>query len=114
MKPTLGPSPTPTATPIEFAAYRTTEILRVRALPNTSAAILGKLPRDFVLDVLGRSQDSQWLAIAYPDFGSLGWVSAEFVTPRSGLEQFPVEGAPEPPPTPAAAPQDSDALPSWY
>lgn len=114
VKPTLGPSPTPTATPIEFAAYRTTEILRVRALPNTSAEILGKLPRDFVLDVLGRSQDSQWLAIAYPDFGSLGWVSAEFVTPRSGLEQFPVEGAPEPPPTPAAAPQDSDALPSWY
>jgi hypothetical protein len=112
--PTRGPSPTPTPTPIEFAAYRTTEILRVRAQPNTGAEILGKLPRDFVLDVLGRSADHQWLAIAYPDFGSLGWVSAEFVTPRTGLEQFPIEAAPEAISVPTIVPQDFDALPSWY
>ncbi len=112
--PTRAAPASPTPTPVEFDAYRTTEILRVRALPNTDADILGKLPRGFVLDVLGRSQDQQWLAIAYPDFGSLGWVSAEFVTPRDGLEQFPVESAPEPTPTSAAPPYDSDALPSWY
>lgn len=112
---TRGPSPTPTATPIEFAAYRTTESLRVRAGPGTSFDMLGKLPRDFVLDVLGRSQDSQWLAIAYPDFGSLGWISAEFVTPHSGFEQFPVEPSlfSEGSTTPTPAPAD-DPLPVWY
>ena len=89
--PTRGPSPTPTATPIEFAAYRTTEILRVRSGPGTDFEMLGRLPRDFVLDVLARSQDHKWLAIAYPDYGSLGWISAEFVTPQNGFEQFPIE-----------------------
>lgn len=112
--PTRGPSSTPLPTPVSFAAYRTTDILRVRALPNTDAAVLGKLSRDFVLDVLGRSADNQWLAIAYPDFGSLGWVSAEFVTPRAGFEQFPVEGAPEETQVPPAAPGNSDTLPDWY
>jgi hypothetical protein len=115
-KPTRGASPTPTPTSIAFAAYRTTEILRVRAGPATTYETLGKLPRDFVLDILGRSADKQWLAIAYPDFGSLGWVSAEFVTPRDGLEQFPVELAPDVTPAPSASPQpfDSDVLPDWY
>ncbi len=93
LTPTRGPSLTPTATPIEFAAYRTTEVLRVRAGPATTFEMLGKLPRGFVLDVLARSEDSKWLAIAYPDFGSLGWVSAEFVTPQTGLQQFPVESS---------------------
>lgn len=112
--PTRGPSPTPSPTPVSFAAYRTTDVLRVRALPNTGAAVLGKLSRDFVLDVLGRSADNQWLAIAYPDFGSLGWVSSEFVTPRTGFEQFPVEGAPVETPVPSAAPENPDTLPDWY
>ncbi len=89
--PTRGPSPTPTATPIEFAAYRTTEILRVRSGPGTDFEMLGRVPRDFVLDVLARSEDNKWLAIAYPDYGSLGWISAEFVTPKNGFEQFPIE-----------------------
>ncbi len=117
---TRGPSPTPTATPIELAAYRTTEILRVRAGPGTNFEMLGKLPREFVLDVLARSEDSKWLAIAYPDFGSLGWISAEFVTPQNGLEQFPIEpslllqnGATENSAAPAPLPFD-DPLPVWY
>lgn len=116
---TRGPSPTPTATPLDFAAYRTTEILRVRAGPGTHFEMLGRLPRDFVLDVLARSQDSTWLAIAYPDYGSLGWVSAEFVTPQEGFEQLPIELAPdadavEPTQTRAPSHHGSDALPNWY
>ncbi len=115
LKPTRGPSPTPSPTPISFAAYRTTTNLRVRAGPASNAETLGNLSRDFVLDILGRSADNKWLAIAYPDFGSLGWVSAEFVTPQKGFEQFPIEPAPNIKPTPTAIPaQDSDALPIWY
>lgn len=115
---TRGPSPTPTATPIDFAAYRTTEILRVRAGPATTFEMIGKLPRDFVLDVLARSEDSKWLAIAYPDFGSLGWISAQFVTPSDNMEQFPVEPSllQESAAAPKGVPSDpsDEALPSWY
>lgn len=119
--PTGAPSSLPTATLILDAAYRTTEILRVRSGPATTAAILGKLPRDFVLDVLARSPDHKWLAIAYPDYGSLGWISAEFVTPQTGLEQLPVEPVFEDEPTPStqepstplATPAPGD-LPFWY
>lgn len=111
-RPTRGPSPTPSATPIEFAAYRTTEILRVRSGPGTTFEMLGKLPRDFVLDVLARSEDSKWLAIAYPDFGSLGWVSAEFVNPQDGFDQFPVE--PSLLEGESAPSSPNDPLPVWY
>ncbi len=117
--PTRGPTPTPSPTPIDFAAYRTTEILRVRAGPGLDFAVLAKLPQDFVLDVLARSQDNRWLAIAYPDFGSLGWVSAEFVTPKTGFEHLPVELPPSPDenaptPLPTTSARDGDVLPVWY
>lgn len=129
--PTIVPEPTAT---LQFPdAYRTTEILRVRAGPGTDYDMLGKLERGFVLDVLARSEDSKWLAIAYPDFGSLGWISAEFVAPQSGFEQFPQEPAVHDEPvvhdepavhnepsfiqektvTPTPAPSD-DPLPIWY
>jgi hypothetical protein len=111
------PTPTPPdETNVPFPdAYRTTDILRVRSGPGTTYALLGKLPQDFVLDVLGRSQDNQWLAIAYPDFGSLGWVSAAFVIPQNGLEQFPIEPAPgQAAPTSTPPSEPTDALPDWY
>lgn len=104
---TAAPSPTP----FPFETYRTTDILRVRSGPGTTFDVLGKLAPDFVLDILARSEDSAWLAIAYPDFGSLGWVSAEFITPQSNLEQFPIE--PSLIVTPAPQSFD-DALPIWY
>ncbi len=117
--PTRGPTFTPSPTPIEFAAYRTTEILRVRSGPGTQYELIDKVPSNFVLDVLGRSEDSKWLAIAYPDFGSLGWVSTEFVTPHDGLNQFPIELAPtsnsaKPAPTVAPSSRAPDELPTWY
>jgi hypothetical protein len=111
------PTPTPpNETTVPFPdAYRTTDILRVRSGPGTTYETIGKLPPAFVLDVLGRSQDNQWLAIAYPDFGSLGWVSAAFVIPQSGLEQFPVEPAPgQAASTPTPSSEPTDALPDWY
>ncbi|HZQ09936.1 MAG TPA: SH3 domain-containing protein [Anaerolineae bacterium] len=111
LAPTRGPTPAPSPTPVDFAAYRTTDALRVRSGPGTQYDMIAKVPANFVLDVLARSEDSQWLAIAYPDAGSLGWVSAEFVTPREGFDQFPIE--------PAVSSQNSptpsdNALPDWY
>jgi Glycosyl hydrolase family 99/Bacterial SH3 domain len=117
--PTRDALPTPTQvlpTPtIEFPdAYRTTELLRVRAGPGTTFDIRGTLPRGTVLDVLARSEDNQWLAIAYPDYGALGWISAAFVAPPRGFDQFPVEPAPalvSPTPT---RPPEPDSVPIWY
>lgn len=93
-RPTRGPTPTPSPTPIEMAAYRTTVTVYVRSGPGKEYEPLDKLPPNFVLDVLARSQDGKWLGIAYPDVGSLGWVSAEYVTPQRGFEDFPIEMAP--------------------
>lgn len=107
---TRGPSPTPTPTPIALAAYRTTGILRVRSGPGVEYDVIDRVPENFVLDILGRSADSAWLAIAYPDYGSLGWVSSEFVTPSDGLDQFPVELVPAPDtatPVPTSSPNRS-------
>ena len=116
---TPGPSPTPTPTPIEFAAYRTTGTLRVRSGPGTDYDVMDQVPENFVLDILGRSADNQWLAIAYPDFGSLGWVSSQFVTPSDSFDQFPVELAPSlqdstPTPTPFPGFMSWEELLRWY
>lgn len=112
---------TPTLSAAELAAYRATALLRVRAGPGTTFQVLGQVPRDFVLDVLARSEDNAWLAVAWPDVGSLGWVSAEYVTPKTGLEQFPVEVAPasekDRAETDRRAPEqvpDDGRLPDWY
>lgn len=112
-RPTRGPTLTPSPTPIEMAAYRTTVKVYVRSGPGKEYEPLDQLSANFVLDVLARSQDGKWLAIAYPDVGSLGWVSAEYVTPQRGFEDFPVEPAPpkaspSPTPTPGADGEGTD------
>lgn len=117
--PTRGPLPTTLATPNASAAYRTTDTLRVRLGPGTEYEILDKVPPNFVIDVLGRSEDKKWLAIAYPDFGSLGWISADFVSPQEGFGDFPIEptqkvDATAETPTPPEDNDDNNSYPSWY
>lgn len=90
-----GPTAMPTPTPVEMAAYRTRVRMYVRAGPSKLYPTIGELPPEFVLDVMARSEDQAWLAIAYPDAGALGWVSAEYIIPQDGFDQFPVEPAPQ-------------------
>lgn len=117
--PTRRPTTAPSPTPLEMAAYRTTAKIYVRAGPGKDYPPLGELPAGFVLDVLARNggRESEggetpplrvWLAIAYPDAGALGWVSAEFVTPQDGFDQLPVE------PAPALDPENPGPLPFGY
>lgn len=93
--PTATPPPLPTLTTAGLAAYHTTDGVRVRSGPGTTHDILARLPENFVLDVLARSEDSKWLAIAYPDAGSLAWISADYVAPHDGFIDLPVEPAPQ-------------------
>lgn len=96
--PTLTPrvTRTPTAAPVS-ATVRDT--LRVRAQPNTTARILGRLHQDNVVQLLARTDDSQWFAIEYPSSsGQLGWIFGEFLSANGNIAQLPVGlAAPKPP-----------------
>lgn len=86
----------------------TTDILHVREGPGLGYSVLGRLQANRVIHILGRSEDSQWLEIAYPDSDHAGWVSAGFVTPGGALQLFPVVKSKA---TPAAAPAGTPSLP---
>jgi hypothetical protein len=89
---------TPTAQPTLQPDQRlTTDILRVHEGPGLDYRVLGRLRANQVVQILGRTKDAQWLQIAYPDSGHTGWVSAEFVAPQEGLEEFPVAEVQTPP-----------------
>jgi glycosyl hydrolase family 99/SH3 domain-containing protein len=102
---------------------RTTDVLRVRAGPGTDYDILGRLRQGAVIEILARSEDGDWLQIAYPNPDNIGWVSAEFVAPPGGLDAFPLVAAftPTPQATPTSTPEagpdsgsDDSVYPIWY
>ncbi|MGB8647297.1 MAG: SH3 domain-containing protein, partial [Anaerolineae bacterium] len=68
----------------------TTDTLRVRAAPDSSSQILGRLKAGQVVDILARTWDGRWLQLAYPDARRTGWVSAQFIKPHTGLGRLPV------------------------
>lgn len=53
-------------------------VLRLRAAPSVESAILDLLPPGSPLDVIGRTQDSRWLAVRTQD-GKAGWVWSEYL-----------------------------------
>jgi hypothetical protein len=98
--PTPRPTRTPTAMPTPGAKIK--DNLIVRAGPNGNYGKLGSLTRDSMVVVIGRSEDNQYLAIAYPDPGKVGWVAASFAELNiKGLSELPVIAPPTltPPPT---------------
>jgi uncharacterized protein YgiM (DUF1202 family) len=70
-----------------------TDTLRVRAEPNTTAAILGRLRQGTVVTLLARSDDGEWLQIAYPDAQGRGWIAAEFITTDGDSDALPAAPA---------------------
>lgn len=119
--PTVTPTTSPKAPPLGTDQRLTTDILRVRAGPGTDYEILGRLRQGAVIDILARSEDGDWLQIAYPDVVSPGWVAAEFVAPRDGLDSF-ITAAPPPHGSITAAASEDNAdsspeesvYPVWY
>ena len=55
----------------------TATTLNVRAEPNVSAAVLGKLTKSAVVAIWGQTADAQWLVVEAGDLA--GWVSREWV-----------------------------------
>jgi LysM repeat protein len=66
------------------------DLLRLRAAPNTEAAILAQLVALTPLKVVGRTADSTWLQVITVLGDTHGWVSADYVEVFVALEQVPV------------------------
>ena len=60
----------------------------MRSGGGTQFGIVGGLPRDSEVEVIGRNQASDWLKIADPR----GWIFAELVSVSIPIESLPVVG----------------------
>lgn len=67
-----------------------TNNVRFRAAPNTTATVLGNLPYQTVVEVVGRSGDGAWIQVNYQ--GQSGWVSGQFGRLSDDLNKLPVTG----------------------
>ncbi|HEU0294914.1 MAG TPA: SH3 domain-containing protein [Anaerolineales bacterium] len=105
---TLRPLETPrsTETPVSFPATQlptvtpvegiTSTQLNVRAEPSTASAVLGVIPANAKVQIVGMDPGESWWQILYPDAGQAnegkGWVTAQYVT-TVGRPEVPVIGA---------------------
>jgi uncharacterized protein YraI len=85
----LPPPPQPTATPV--AGTASTQI-NVRAEPSTSGSVLGMIPANTIVQILGRDLGGNWWQILYEGgVEGKGWVSAQYVT-TADPDAIPVIG----------------------
>ena len=88
----LPPPPTPTLAPVE--GISSTQ-LNVRAEPSTASAVLGIIPPNTNLQIIGKDPGGSWWQIMYPaGTQEKGWVTAQYVTSGSPPE-VPVIGGGE-------------------
>lgn len=74
------PAPTPTPTPQEAAQYQAVVTqpigLIVRSDPNPDAQRVSGLAYNAQVEILGESDDQQWLRIRIPGSDTEGWIKA--------------------------------------
>jgi len=98
---TLSPSPTPhpsetpllppspTVTPVEGI---TSTQLNVRGEPSTAGTVIGIIPANTKVQIIGKDPGENWWQILYPQGnGGKGWVTAQYVT-TAGKPEAPVVG----------------------
>ncbi|MCB0132418.1 MAG: META domain-containing protein [Caldilineaceae bacterium] len=75
----------------------------VRSGPDTSYPVIGGLPKDARVEIIGRSADSGWWALRIPSLvNGQGWVAAELVVAENA-DNVPVIPAPDAPAPTATA-----------
>lgn len=85
----LPPPPTSTIIPVEGTASTQ---LNVRAEPSTASAVLGIIPPDTKVEIIGKDPGGSWWQILYSaGTQEKGWVTAQYVTTASTPE-VPVIG----------------------
>ena len=88
----LPPAPTPTITPVEGTASTQ---LNVRAEPSTASTVLGIIPPNTRVEIIGKDPGGSWWQVLYPaGTQEKGWVTAQYVTTGSTPE-VPVIGGEE-------------------
>jgi len=109
LPPTATATPAPTATSAPPALKVTADILNIRSGPGTAYPVLGKLGRDAVVKLVGKSEDGKWWQIEVEE--GKGWVSADLATASGPIEGIAAVKAP-PPPTAAPQPAAAAAAPA--
>ena len=95
MKPPLPPPPPPTVAPVEGVS--STQI-NVRSEPSTVSDVLGILPADTKVQIVGKDPGENWWQILYPQGEEgKGWVTAKYVT-TPGRPEVPIIGGADPNP----------------
>jgi len=85
------PTPAPPTEPPPVAATIRVDSLRVRAAPNTTAAILDRLNRGDTVQVVGRDATGDWLQIRLPrDPNARGWIASAYADLSAPLDTLPV------------------------
>ena len=85
----LPSSPFPTIPPVEGIASTQ---LNVRAEPSTASEVLGILPANTKVQIVGKAPGDNWWQILYPQGkDGKGWVTAQYVT-TAGQPEVPVMG----------------------
>jgi uncharacterized protein YraI len=75
----LPPPPPPTVAPVEGV---TSTQLNVRAEPSTAGSVLGIIPADTRVEIVGKDPGESWWQINYPQgqgTDGKGWVTAEYI-----------------------------------
>lgn len=86
----LPPPPQPTAAPVEGTS--STQI-NVRSEPSTSASVLGMIPANTNVQIVGKDPGGNWWQILYEaGVEGKGWVTAQYVT-AVNPDAVPVIGA---------------------
>ncbi len=105
--PTPAPIPTvaPTSTPSGHTLVIQSNVQNVRSGPGLQFDVIGQLPRDTQVRVLGATPDYAWLVIDFQ--GQWGWLASYLVETFGNRELLPViqpPASPTPAPTSTATP----------
>jgi len=86
----IPPPPQPTRTPVEGTI--STQI-NVRAQPSTASNVLGIIPANTKVQILGKDPGGNWLQILFPQgVDGKGWVTAQYVLMAPGTEVAVIGG----------------------
>lgn len=80
-------SPEPLASPAPVTA-RPQATLNFRAGPGTDYAVIGRVPFEATVPVVGRNADSSWLHVEYD--GAQGWVAGWLCSVTGSLDNVPI------------------------
>jgi len=97
---TLTPVPSETATPLPaqptiapVEGVTSTQI-NVRAEPSTSSNVLGIIPANTMVEIIGKDPGENWWQINYPQgVAGKGWITAQYITTTTTPEVPSIGGA---------------------